>query len=101
MSTSNTKSTAKKAVSAVKSAAKSTRKKTSKKKPVAMIQETFIEVNGDQINTEALVERIKQTYKDEGHRIGAIKSLRTYLNLSERRAYYVVNDKEEQRYIDF
>ena len=101
MSSDSIKSTVKKAANTAKATAKKTTKKSTRKKPVAPIQETFIEVNGDQINTEALVERIKQAYKDEGHRIGAIKSLRTYLNLAERRAYYVVNDKEEQRYIDF
>ena len=47
-----------------------------------------------------IVARIQEAYKADGHRVSAIKSLKTYLNLEERRAYYVINDKAEGKYIE-
>ncbi len=92
---------------AAKEASKSTaakptaKRKTTRKTKPEIIQETFIEVGSEKILTEELVERIKQAHKAAGHRIGAIHTLRTYVNLEERRAYYVINDKAENKYIEF
>ncbi len=66
-----------------------------------IVIETYFEKDGEQVKIEDITERIKQQYKDEGHRIGAIKSLKTYLNVEERRAYYVVNGKAEDKYVEF
>ncbi len=65
------------------------------------VQETFFEYAGEQILAEELVNRIKETYKSEGHRVGAIKSLRVYINPEDRKAYYVINDKAEGKYVEF
>ena len=83
-----------------KPAAKADTKKAPAKKPAAkqadIVQEVFVEYNGDQILTEDIVNRIKDKYQGEGHRVGAIKSLRVYVNLEERKAYYVINDKTDE-----
>ena len=70
-------------------------------KAAEVVVETFFEFEGNQIMAEELVTRIKEAYKAEGHRIGNIKTLRTYINPAERRAYYVINDKVEDKYIEF
>lgn len=70
-------------------------------KKVETVQEVYIEYADDQILTEELIDRIKETYKNEGHRIGAIKSLRVYISLEDRKAYYVINDKAEGKFIEF
>lgn len=93
------KTAAVKKTAAKKPAAKrTTRKSTKKAEP---IQEVFYEYAGEQILTEELVSRIKEQYKSEGHRIGAIKSLRVYINPEHRKAYYVINDKAEGSFIEF
>lgn len=85
-----------------KPAASTAAKKTVKaKKEEEKIQEVFFEYGGDQILTEDIVERIKNTYKEEGHRISSIKSLRVYINPEERKAYYVINDKAEGKFVEF
>lgn len=71
------------------------------KKPVEKIQEVFIEFGGDQFQTEKIVEQIHEVYRSEGHRVGAIKSLRVYIDPSERKAYYVINDNAEGKFVEF
>ena len=89
---------AKKAPAKKTTAKRATRKTTKKAEP---IQEIFYEYAGEQILTEELVGRIKEQYKSEGHRVGAIKSLRVYINPEHRKAYYVINDKAEGSFIEF
>ena len=87
---------------------KAAEKKTAAKKPgrkavkkTETVQEIFFEYAGEQILAEELVNRIKETYKSEGHRVGAIKSLRVYINPEDRKAYYVINDKADGKYVEF
>lgn len=86
-----------------KVAEKKTRKPRKKtvKKPVEKIQEVFVEFNGEQFKTASIIEKIHEVYKAEGHRVGAIKSLRVYIDPVERKAYYVINDKAEGKYVEF
>lgn len=92
------KAPAKKTPAKKTTAKRATRKTTKKAEP---IQEVFYEYAGEQILTEELVGRIKEQYKSEGHRVGAIKSLRVYINPEHRKAYYVINDKAEGSFIEF
>lgn len=85
---------------AKKSAAKKPAAKRAKK-PVEKIQEVFVEYNGEQFLTGEIVEKIHEQYRAEGHRVGAIKSLRVYIDPAERRAYYVINDKAEGKFVAF
>jgi len=95
------KETVKKAEEKV--AEKKTRKPRKKtvKKPVEKIQEVFVEFDGEQFKTASIIEKIHEVYKAEGHRVGAIKSLRVYIDPVERKAYYVINDKAEGKYVEF
>ena len=101
------KPAAKKTTAAKKPAVKKTttkrgRKPGSKNKVVESVQETIVQVDGVDIAVaETLVTRVKEAYKNSGHRIGNIKSLRIYINVNDRKAYYVINDKQdEQNVID-
>ena len=79
-----------------KAAPKRGRKPGSKNKVVESVQETIIQYQGaDVVVAENLVDRVKDAYKNSGHRVGNIKSLRIYVNVEERKAYYVINDKAD------
>ena len=91
---------------ATKTAAKkpAAKKKTAaKKKPAATapVYETYCEINGEQVRIDSIQARVLEAYKADGHRVGNVKSVQTYLNLGERRAYYVVNGKSEDKFIEF
>lgn len=77
-----------------------TAKKAASKVATALVEETYFEFDGFQVNATDLKERIKEAYKAEGHRLAAIKSLQIYVNGNERRAYYVINNKAEGKFID-
>lgn len=94
-----TKATAK--TTAKKTTAKKTTARKAAKKPVEKITEVYFEYNGEQILSEELVGRIQEAYKNEGHRISSIKTLRVYINPDERKAYYVINDKAEGKCVEF
>ncbi len=100
--TTTAKKPAVKKAPAKKTAAKRGRKPGSKNKVVESIQETIVQVDGVDIAVaETLVNRVKEAYKNSGHRVGNIKSLRIYINVNDRKAYYVINDKQdEQNVID-
>ena len=99
------KTTAKETKATAKTTKKTTAKKTTTrkaaKKPVEKITEVYFEYNGEQILSEELVGRIQEAYKNEGHRISSIKTLRVYINPDERKAYYVINDKAEGKFVEF
>lgn len=86
---------------AAKTTKKTTAKKAAVKKPVEKVTEVYFEYNGEQILSEELVGRIQEAYKNEGHRISSIKTLRVYINPDERKAYYVINDKAEGKFVEF
>ena len=67
-----------------------------------VITEFFVEYDGQQINVsqDTLLQKVQEAYKAEGHRVGSIKKIQIYLNLQERRAYYVINDKSEGRFVE-
>ena len=50
---------------------------------------------------ETINAKVLEAYKADGHRPGNIKSLQVYMNLNERRAYYVINGKEEGKFVEF
>lgn len=90
-----TRSTAK------KPAARKTATKKAAAKP-EKIQETFFQINGQDIKAEDIVAKVLEKYKSENHRIGSIKTLQTYVNVSEGRAYYVINGKAgDDQFIEY
>lgn len=74
-----------------------TRKKTAKTETT---QEVYFEFGHEQILTERLVERIKDKWRNDGHRTSSIKSLRVYIKPEDHRAYYVINEKDND-FIEF
>lgn len=81
--------------------AATTTKKVAKSAEKEVVEEVFFEFNGEQFLSNSLVERIKEEWKNEGHRIGSIKTLRVYVDVVERKAYYVINDKSEGKFVSF
>ncbi|MCR4745749.1 MAG: DUF6465 family protein [Lachnospiraceae bacterium] len=77
-----------------------TKTKTAKKAEVSSTTH-FFEIDGEQISTADIEERIREAYKAEGHRIGNMKDVSVYYNFAERRAYYVVNGKPEDKFVEF
>lgn len=65
------------------------------------IQEVYIEYQEDKISSNEVISKIQENYKNEGHRISSIKKLQVYMNILERKAYYVINDKPEGKYVEF
>ena len=49
---------------------------------------------------EAIRVKVEEAYKADGHRPGNIKSMQVYLNLDERRAYYVINGNPENKFVE-
>ena len=80
------------------------RKVGSKNKPAkpekkeAAHPEVFVQYgpNGE-ASVEAVVERIKNEYAAQGHRLSSIKSMKGYVKPEERSAYYVINEKTQGR----
>ena len=81
---------------------KKTASKAAKKPVVENKEEFFFEVNGQQVmvNQLDLKQRIHEIYREEGHRPANIKSLQVYVNLEERKAYYVINGKADGKCVD-
>ncbi|MCR4658454.1 MAG: DUF6465 family protein [Lachnospiraceae bacterium] len=92
---SKAKETVKKNVSSGKEKAKATVAK------ISASQETYFEIAGEQILMEDINERIREAWLAEGHHAGRLKSIKTYLNIEERRAYYVINGKAENKFVEF
>ena len=73
----------------------------SKKADAGRKEAHIFEIDGTQVSTEDVVARIKDAYKAEGHQIGRIKKIDVYYNFGERRAYYVINDNPEDKFVEF
>ena len=67
--------------------------KTTKEENKGFELETYFEFNGIQINSDEIIKRAREAYLAEGNSL--------YINANERRAYYVVNDQAESKFIEF
>lgn len=70
-------------------------------KEAESIQEVYLEFGNKKVLSEDILEQIRQAYKNEGHRISSIKKLQVYMNIDDGKAYYVINDKAEGKYVEF
>ena len=87
------KKTARRTAAEAKSQAKNlaeTAKKTAQK---VTLKETYIQFAGQEYKESEILQKVEETYKAEGHRIGTIKSLELYIKPEEGYAYYVINGK--------
>lgn len=79
---------------------KKTEKKTSVKKTAEKSKDKFVvQFAGLEFDTQEIIERCKADYKSENSR-KQVRSLEVYLKPDERKAYYVVNNKAEGRFIE-
>lgn len=63
--------------------------------------DTFVEFNGMQICVEELVSRAKEAFIAGGNKIQDVDNVKIYINANERRAYYVINDNPQSKFIEF
>ncbi len=56
----------------------------------------FFEIDGDQVKTADIIDKVYAAYKADGHQLGRIKNVD-----GERKAYYVVNGKAEDKFVEF
>lgn len=62
-------------------------------------EKLFVEFNGNQYNSEEIIEKCKAAYKGDSKK--QVKTIEVYVNVSENKAYYVINGKSgENYYID-
>lgn len=76
-------------------AKKTTTKRTTraKKEKKELTTDVIIQVGRQEILANDVVARVKETYVNGGHRLGAVKSLQIYIKPEENAAYYVANQK--------
>lgn len=87
----------KKTEQTVKKATTTPKAKTTKPE---IVNEMYVEVNGITYDVTNLQDKIKEAYKADGHQIARIKKIQTYINAAEGRAYYVINDKPENKFVE-
>jgi len=76
---------------AAKSAKKATTKKASKKETEMSI---YVQYADMEIDSNKIVEQVKEAWVSEGHRVSSIKSLDLYIKPEESATYFVINNKE-------
>lgn len=81
---------AEKKPAAKKAPAKTAAKKVAAKKELQ--PEVYVQYAGQEFLTNDIVEKVKETYTAEGHRVSSIKSLQVYVKPEENAAYYVINE---------
>ena len=74
-------------------AKKATTKTTKKAVKEELKPEVFIQYQGREAVVADAIEKAKEAYVAEGHRVSSIKSLQVYLKPEEYAAYYVINQK--------
>ena len=62
-------------------------------KKAAAEPKVYVQFGADESSVEAIVEKIKSDYVEQGHRASSIKDLRVYLKPEDGAAYYVINEK--------
>ena len=72
---------------------KPARAASTKKADADKVEEISVQFNGQEITTKDILEKVKQAHKDNGHRIGHIKSTQIYIKPEDGMAYYVINGK--------
>lgn len=80
-----------KAAPAAKPAAKKAAAKPAEKPELK--PELFFQYDGGEISANDYVEKVKQAYVAEGHRVSSIKSLQLYFKPEDNKVYYVINEK--------
>lgn len=77
-----------------KKAAKAETKKPAKKaEKTVMVPEIYIQFQNREDVVADVIERAKEAYVADGHRLSSIKTLQVYLKPEESAAYYVINMK--------
>lgn len=51
----------------------------------------YVQYMGKEYNEQEIVNQIKQDWKNEGNKIGDMRTLDVYLKVEEGKAYYIIN----------
>lgn len=77
-------------------AKKAATKKTATKK-VESSKQILVQYQYNEVDVQAVEEKVKAQFVAEGHRASAIKELKIYIKPEEYSAYYVINEKYNGR----
>lgn len=66
-----------------------------------ILVDTFVEFNGMQICVEELVLRAREAFLANGGNLQEVDTVKVYINANERRAYYVINENPQSKFIEF
>ncbi|MCJ7834294.1 DUF6465 family protein [Cuneatibacter sp. NSJ-177] len=66
-----------------------------KKQTAGAEQEIFVQYGGTEIVVQDVMDKVKQAYAAEGHRVSNIRTVQLYIKPEENAAYYVINGKAE------
>lgn len=61
----------------------------------------IVQHQGREVDMEELVKQAKIYWKQDGHKLGEIKTLNIYVKPEEFAAYYNINDEEQKGRIAF
>ena len=76
-----------------KTTKKATEKKTTKTVKAPVVN-TFVQFAGNEYATDAIMEKIKESWVNAGNKLSTIKTMNLYVKPEEYAAYYVINDHE-------
>ncbi len=82
-----------KAPKAERKTRKSAAKTAKAAKKTAAEPKIYVQFGAGESSVDAIVEKIKAEYVEQGHRVSSIKDLRVYLKPEDGAAYYVINEK--------
>lgn len=74
-------------------ATKSSASKTTTSRAKKTVVETFIQFQGCEASQEAIIDRVKEQYVADGHKVSDVKAVKLYIKPEDRAAYYVINDE--------
>ncbi len=57
----------------------------------AMKMETFVELDGNQVDTNKQNLRFKEIWKEQGFKVKDLEDVSIYINLNQNKVFYVAN----------
>ena len=85
--------TAKKAPTAAKAGVKKAGEATKKNYVKMALQETYIQMFGNEYKESEILDKVEAQFVSEGHRVSNIRTLNLYVKPEDNAAYYVINEK--------
>ena len=69
-------------------------KTSTKEEKIATIEQVYFQYAGNELSSQAILDKVKQLWEASGKELSAIQTLNLYIKPEENAAYYVINDAE-------